>query len=205
MRESQMRHVGAALVATVVTVATGVIATSSVSSAVVIKTFRVNTTADATDSHPSSGPCAASAPAQRVVIAAKARVSLAAMRLTGGVATSANGGALLNQGATTLTNVMVDHNLAPSGGGISNVKGASLSLVKSSVVSNQLASVANSATGGSGGGILNAGRLTISHSAISSNAAGLGGYGTTDPGGHGGNGGGVDNTGTLTVAFSAFA
>ena len=52
---------------------------------------------------------------------------------------------------------------------------------------------------GSGGGIANAGMLTLTNSTVTGNTAGINSQGTgTDPG----NGGGIDNTGTLTVTGS---
>jgi CSLREA domain-containing protein len=148
---------------------------------------------------------AATAPVQLITVAVKARVTLTALKLTGGVATASNGGALFNHGATTLKSVAVTQNTALSGGGIANAKGASLTLVSSTVSNNTAASATTSGTGGAGGGILNAGGLTLTHSTVSANAAGMGGYGSTDPGGQGGSGGGIANTGTVTVTSSVIA
>ena len=63
----------------------------------------------------------------------------------------------------------------------------------------------SSQNGGNGGGIMNAGSLTLTNSTISANVAGSGGYGSTDPGGHGGNGGGIANSGTVTIASSTIS
>lgn len=63
----------------------------------------------------------------------------------------------------------------------------------------------NSQSGGNGGGIMNAGSLTLTSSTISGNTAGAGGFGGTDPGGHGGNGGGIANSGTVTITSSTIS
>jgi hypothetical protein len=53
-------------------------------------------------------------------------------------------------------------------------------------------------SGGSGGGISNAGTTTLTNSTISGNSTGNGGNGN-DGAGSGGSGGGIDNSGTLTL------
>ena len=74
--------------------------------------------------------------------------------------------------------------------------------------------VSAATVGASGGGIVNAGTLTLSDTVVSGNTAGSGGAGNAGSGpaglagcvggsgGAGGNGGGIDNTGRLTVSNS---
>jgi CSLREA domain-containing protein len=268
MRISAVRYAIAVVGVSVLTTGSVIVSASLPAAATSLRTFKVNTTVDAPDAHPSSGTCStaarqcslrgaiqaanalasttvvnitvpaghyvlhlgalaigprtvnvtgagaslsivscpASAPFQLVTVAAKAKVSLTALKLTGGVALTGTGGALFNQGTTTLTRDLVTNSTAPSGGGLSNAKGATLVLVSTKVSTNQAAAApANSGYGGSGGGIANAGSLTLSHSTISGNFAGMGGYGSSDPGGHGGNGGGISNSGSLKATSSTIS
>jgi CSLREA domain-containing protein len=139
-------------------------------------------------------------------VAAKASVTLADLELTGGTATKTAGGALVNAGATTLDSVLVTKNTSRSGGGLTNSKGASLTLLNSTVSNNSAASAkADSTPGGSGGGILNAGQLQLTGSTISGNVGGSGGFGGTSPGGRGGDGGGLDNSGTAVITTSTIS
>jgi CSLREA domain-containing protein len=131
-------------------------------------------------------------------VAAGASATLAQLELTGG-GVGSKGGGLYNAGTTRLSGATVTGNTASSGAGITNTSGGTLALTSSTVSNNIVASVADSQPGGSGGGIVNAGRLTLSGSAVSGNYAGEGGFGASDTGGTGGNGGGIDNTGTVAV------
>lgn len=141
-----------------------------------------------------------------VSIAAKTSATFADLELTRGRATSKGGGAVINAGTTTLNAVLVTKNTSLSGGGLTNDKGASLTLVGSTVSNNSASKArADSAPGGSGGGITNAGQLQVSGSTIAGNLAGQGGFGGTDPGGRGGNGGGISNTGTVKVVSSTIS
>jgi CSLREA domain-containing protein len=133
-----------------------------------------------------------------VVVAAKAHVELATVELTGGSPKQQTGGAVDNSGSTILSSALITHNSAPSGGGLTNSKGAILTLIDSTVSDNSAVSAPSGSTSGaSGGGIVNAGTLQLTGSVITGNTAGEGAFGYTDPGGHGGNGGGIDNTGTV--------
>jgi hypothetical protein len=141
-----------------------------------------------------------------VNVAVKSSATISDLELTGGRAGPAGGGAVVNAGVTTLHAVVVTKNTSLSGGGLTNAKGATLSLVGSTVSNNSAASAkANSAAGGSGGGILNAGQLQLTRSTVSGNLAGQGGFGSSNPGGHGGNGGGISNTGTVLIGSSTIS
>ena len=96
----------------------------------------------------------------------------------------ASGGAILNNGALTLSHVTISGSVAGDGG-----DGASIA-----------------PAGGSGGGIYNGvtGILTLKHVSMRSNNAGNGGIGTLT-GGAGGNGGAIANAGELTVKDSTIA
>src|SRR5215467_1034232 len=59
-------------------------------------------------------------------------------------------------------------------------------------------------SGGSGGGIFNAGTLTLTNSIISGNSTGNGG-GDSDVDGNGGSGGGISNAGTTTLTNSTIS
>lgn len=135
-------------------------------------------------------------------VASGSKATLTALQLTGG-GVGTQGGGLYNSGTATLSRVTVTGNSATSGAGVTNALGAVLTLAASTVSNNTVASVADSQPGGSGGGVLNAGRLTLSGGAVTANYAGEGGLGLNDTGGAGGNGGGIANTGTLTVRGSS--
>lgn len=119
------------------------------------------------------------------------------------------GGGILNQGTLTLTRVRVTANAArangsvnafSSGGGIENPNGAVLHLVLSSVDNNEATALnGTNQNGASGGGIANAGTLTLNRSTVDTNQAlsQAGASGTTSS-----FGGGISNSGTLTVLRS---
>jgi hypothetical protein len=96
------------------------------------------------------------------------------------------GGAIFNEGTSTVANSTLSHNSALSGGsGIYN-NGGTLTVVNSTFFG-------NSAPQGGGGGIANSGTLTVVNSTFSSNSAPLG------------FGGAIVNIATLTVVNSTFA
>jgi CSLREA domain-containing protein len=140
-----------------------------------------------------------------VSVASGANLTLSQLALTGGGANGTSGCGLVNAGTTQLSKVRVTGNSAASGAGITNKAGATLTLTSSSVSNNIVTQPADSQRAGSGGGILNAGRLTLSSSTVIGNYAGEGGFGAADTGGAGGNGGGIDNTGTLTMSGGRIA
>lgn len=141
-----------------------------------------------------------------VSVATKSAATFSDLELTGGKPGKTGGGALVNAGTTTLNSVLVTKNRSRSGGGLTNAKAAILKLVGSTVSNNTAASArVNSTTGGSGGGILNAGQLQVTASTLSGNLAGQGGFGSTDPGGSGGSGGGISNTGTVVIGSSTIS
>ena len=119
-------------------------------------------------------------------VALGAKATLSQLALTGG-GPGAQGGGLYNSGTASLSSVRVSSNTAASGAGITNKAGATLTLTSATVSGNSVASVAGSLPGGSAGGILNAGTLSISGGSISGNYAGPGGLGLSDTGGNGGN------------------
>ncbi len=120
----------------------------------------------------------------------------------------ASGGGVRNAGNLTLTDVVVNGNVAAAAGGVEN--DGSLSLTNVTISSNT--------TNGFGGGILNAGTATLTNVTVISNSASRGGgISNTEPGALmtltsstlSGNmaaeGGGLDNRGTLNVTNSAFS
>jgi CSLREA domain-containing protein len=144
---------------------------------------------------------------QLFTVAATSIATLADLELTGGSrASKTTGGALANSGTTTLDTVVVTKNSSPAGGGLTNAKGASLTLVDSTVTANSaLSARVDSKPGGSAGGILNAGLLQLSGSTVSGNTAGSGGFGGSDTAGRGGDGGGIVNTGTASIDASTIS
>jgi hypothetical protein len=127
------------------------------------------------------------------------------------VLSGGEGGAILNEGTLSLTNVTVTANgagvltvigaaetgdrAASGGGGINNAAGATLTLTNSTVSNN---SAGESDDGLPGGGIFNAGSMTLVHSSVIGNEAG----GGED---FGGVGGGIANSGSATLTDSTVA
>jgi hypothetical protein len=120
----------------------------------------------------------------------------------------ANGGAILNAGTLTLTDVSVKNSGASDGGlggsGAETIGGAAAG-----------GSGASGGNGGGGGGIYSTGTLSLTDSTVSGNAAGdagdggaaaqatgTGGSGTGGSGGVAGGGGGIDSSGQLTITGS---
>jgi CSLREA domain-containing protein len=134
-----------------------------------------------------------------VAVASGAKATLHRLELRGRGSNGSSGCGLTNAGTTSLTNVRVARNSAASGAGITNQTGATLTLTSTTVSNNFVTQPADSQPAGSGGGILNAGSLTLLDSTVTGNYAGEGGFGLNDTGGAGGNGGGIDNTGALSV------
>ncbi|MFW6154577.1 MAG: choice-of-anchor Q domain-containing protein [Planctomycetota bacterium] len=94
-------------------------------------------------------------------------VSLSGLKIAGGAA-DGRGGGIYNDGTLTLTHVAVVDNLASAaGGGIYNSLQGSLTMSESYVMDN----IAGGVAGGTGGGIHNAGTLTMMHAGITSNEA----------------------------------
>jgi hypothetical protein len=129
------------------------------------------------------------------------------MTITHGL--SAAGGAILNTGTLTLTDVAVTNNSAtvtggtnafPEGGGIRNGGGATVNLILSTVSGNTVsASAASSQNDAAGGGILSNGTLTLDRSTVSSNTASATGTAT---GFSAAVGGGITTSGVVTVTRS---
>lgn len=118
----------------------------------------------------------------------------------------ANGGAILNAGTLTLTDVSVKNSRASDGG----LGGSGREMIGGSAPGG---SGASGGSGGSGGGIASTGTLSLIDSTISGNAAGNGGDGGassqatgTGGGGNGGSGGvaggggGIVSSGALTLS-----
>jgi CSLREA domain-containing protein len=133
-----------------------------------------------------------------VAVSSGVHLTLVALELTGGGASS-EGGGLYNSGTTKLVKVMVTGNTAHSGAGLTNTPDANLDLNSSIVSNNVVEQPADSQPGGAGGGIVNAGTLTLGGSTVTGNYAGEGGFGLNDTGGQGGNGGGIVNSGSLAA------
>jgi hypothetical protein len=84
---------------------------------------------------------------------------------------SSFGGGILNGGTLTVINCTIFGNSAIGGGGIYNGSGATLTIINSTLSGN----LANVEGGNIGGGIYNAGRLTVTNSTFSGNSATTGG------------------------------
>lgn len=78
----------------------------------------------------------------------------------------AGGGAILNAGALTVTNSTFNNNSGVVGGAIDNVSGATATLINCTISGNQATSAS-----GSGGGVANAGTLTLLNSIIAQNTS----------------------------------
>jgi len=115
-----------------------------------------------------------------------------------------SGGGIYNSGALTMTDSMVNDNSAGAGAPGPNC----LAPVRLGASGAAPSALGGQYAGSPGGGIYNAGALSISGSTIVSNTAGAGGHaGDCYPstGGDGGNGGGIVNTGALTITDSTIA
>jgi uncharacterized repeat protein (TIGR01451 family) len=129
----------------------------------------------------------------------------------GGGGNGGNGGGLSNAGSLTLTNDVFAGNTTGSGGtgGNDTVTNAG---------SDDIISIGVGGNGGSGGGIYNAGTLTLTDDTASGNTTGAGGNGGTEMvtstgsndtlavgGGNGGSGAGIYNAGTMTLTNDTIA
>ena len=112
-------------------------------------------------------------------------VEIVDVAIQNGASGAGRGGAILNSGTLTLTNVTVSgNNGGTSGGGIYNDASGLVTLNNTTVSGNWASSA---------GGIRNHGTLTLNSSTVSGNTAGL----------YGGDGGGISNdSGTLTLNSS---
>ena len=153
-------------------------------------------------------------------VAVGATVAVCGLTVRDGKASSASphGGGIRNLGTATLVDVTVTQNRsfspaeltltgnAGDGGGIYNAAGATLTLERCTVSANTTGDAGYDSSGmgfrgGNGGGIANAGTLTVSDSTISGNGAGHG----SPSQGSGGAGGGIFNSGVLTVTGSTIS
>jgi CSLREA domain-containing protein len=140
---------------------------------------------------------------QLMNIARRVTAYISDVVMENGKAGTGTGGALWNAGTTALTSVSITSSKAAQGGAIFNAKLSRLTLTGSTVSNSAAANVPQRGTpGGSGGGILNAGLLTLNGSTVSGNVAGGGGPGSKSPAGNGGNGGGIANTGKVVATGS---
>ncbi|MCA9901668.1 MAG: hypothetical protein KC433_25985 [Anaerolineales bacterium] len=162
-----------------------------------------------------------------VHISGNPTVTLSGLSIQNGDTTAQDGGGLFNQGGTVvLSNVVVENNMAPSGGGIRNDGTMSLSYVtvRNNVADEIVGAISVCPEGVcTGGGIFNRGVLTLTFGiVIQGNTAQFGGgienannsslyaegievYGNTaesNPGTEPSAGGGIENLGTLTLANS---
>lgn len=109
----------------------------------------------------------------------------------------------------TISGVTIRNGLAPSltgaiqdGGGILIDAASTVTLISDAITANKAGAGPITTRGGSGGGIENAGRLTLLATTVSENAAGNNDSGPTYPEGIGG---GIDNTGTLSLKESTIS
>jgi hypothetical protein len=139
--------------------------------------------------------------------------SMSGLTITGGLCDNAcgtQGGAILNSGTLTLTDVTVTGNSAVNtggsdafaeGGGIANNVGGTLHLILSTVSDNHVnTSGATTQNGASGGGLMSRGTTTLDRSTVelnSASATGTGGGSRTSV-----NGGGIDIVGPITLTRS---
>jgi hypothetical protein len=101
-----------------------------------------------------------------------ASLALSAVTVSGNAA--AEGGGIFNAGTVTATGVTIQRNAAANGGGIDNVAGATATISGSSIVANDAS--------GNGGGIANAGTLSLTATRIRLNTAAGGGGGLYNSG-----------------------
>ena len=78
----------------------------------------------------------------------------------------AGGGAILNAGTLTVTNSTFNNNSGVVGGAIDNISGATATLINCTISGNQATSGS-----GSGGGVANAGTLTLLNTLIAQNTS----------------------------------
>lgn len=98
------------------------------------------------------------------------------------------GGGIYNAGTVNIINTTIADNFSPEGGGIYNASGASANITNSTIFDNHTGRFEN------GGGIYNAGSVTIINTTISGNSTG-----------QFGEGGGVSNEGTVIARNSIIA
>src|SRR5262249_1666881 len=99
--------------------------------------------------------------------AKKQNVTVSGLTLENGYATSASGGAILNNGPLTVSGLTLENGYATSGGAIFN--NGTLTVGNSTLSGNSAES--------SGGAIVNEGTMTISNSTLSGNTATIAGQG----------------------------
>ena len=117
-----------------------------------------------------------------IEVASGVRATLTNLQITGGILEQASGAGILNQGDLELHEVIVENNWSlQAGGGITNMPGAFLKLVGSTVTGNT--------SGLSGAGIDNHGELQVTASTIDNNIAV-------------GDGGGIYNAANATAAIA---
>jgi hypothetical protein len=141
--------------------------------------------------------------------------SISGLTITHGLcdlACGAQGGAMINFGILTLTDVAVTNsvsadssspNAGAEGGGIENKNGATLHVILSVVSGNTVTvSTGTSSNAATAGGIMNRGTLTVDRTTVSGNHA----IGTAGAGGSTNvAGGGIDTVGKLTVTQSTLS
>jgi len=143
-----------------------------------------------------------------IAVGSGVNATITGLTITGGLAT-AYGGGINNAGSLTASNLVVSGNAATIGGGIANQAGGTLTLTGNVTLTGDSATT-------QGGGLFNAGSLSLSHSSITGDSALVGGgiYNSgnmlLDQTPVSGNtasskGGGIANTGTLSITYAALS
>ena len=211
-RPAVVRPTGAFLASLVVT-GSVLLATSTAASASSPLSLTVNSTADTHAVNPGSGRCADAhghctlraaievANAQAAGRLIDIKVPVGTFKLTLGVlALKHDPVAVTGAGGTTTVVTAQGASRVLSVAAAAKVTLSHLELTGGTAPNGTF-----SQNGGSGGGVLNAGSLTLANSTVTANAAGSGGQGLNDTAGSGGNGGGIANTGTLVVVGSTIS
>ncbi len=201
------------LLAGFVVIGTVLLATPTASSAASPLNLTVNSTADTHAVNPGSGRCADAhghctlraatevANAQAAGRPVNIKVPVGTFGLTLGVLTLKHNPVVVTGAGATTTVVTAQ--------GVSRVltvaATAKVTLTHLELTGGTAPNGTDSQNGGNGGGIVNAGSLTLANSTITGNTAGSGGQGLNDTAGNGGNGGGITNTGVLLVEGSTIS
>lgn len=112
-----------------------------------------------------------------IMVSGAVNVSISGVTIRNGDASGVDGGGLLNEGGTvTLSNSVVENNLAPNGAGITNDGTMTLnSVTVRNNTADELVSNVSICNDCAGGGILNLDVMTITNSIIHGNTADFGG------------------------------
>ncbi len=190
-----------------------ILATSTAASAASPLNLTVNSTADTHAVNPGSGRCAdaqghCSLRAATEVANAQAAGRLVNIKVPAGTFKVSHGFLTLKHNPVVVTGAGATTTVVTAQG-VSRVltvaANAKVTLNHLELTGGRSQTGTFSQNGSNGGGILNAGSLTIANSTVTGNTAGSGGQGLNDTAGSGGNGGGIANTGVLSVAGSTIS